>query len=163
MSTPTTPAQPIATPITALLAKWETRAANAHPSDAMLINKHIRELREAADASAAQPIADMSAPTDEPIMLNGLPVENIQLDWVCNLLTSETIFNGSDLLQAFNKLVAFYVAARAAAPWRLAEKVACWSCNYHYTESERSAADGNCPRCNVEIEVESAAPESGEM
>jgi hypothetical protein len=64
----------------------------------------------------AQPIADVSAPTDEQIMLNGLPVENIQLDWVCSLLSSETIFNGADLLQAFNKLVAFYVAARAAAP-----------------------------------------------
>ena len=29
-----------------LLETWEARARQAHPSDAMLINKHIRELRE---------------------------------------------------------------------------------------------------------------------
>ena len=29
-----------------LLESWEARARQAHPSDAMLINKHIRELRE---------------------------------------------------------------------------------------------------------------------
>lgn len=33
--------------IPALLVRWETRALDALPADAMLINKHIRELREA--------------------------------------------------------------------------------------------------------------------
>lgn len=35
------------TTITQLLEKWEARSRDALPSDAMLINKHIRELREA--------------------------------------------------------------------------------------------------------------------
>ncbi len=33
--------------ITQLLEKWEARSRGANPCDAMLINKHIRELREA--------------------------------------------------------------------------------------------------------------------
>lgn len=35
------------TTIAQLLEKWEARSRDALPSDAMLINKHIRELREA--------------------------------------------------------------------------------------------------------------------
>ncbi len=35
------------TPLHELLEKWEDRGRSAHPSDAMLINKHARELREA--------------------------------------------------------------------------------------------------------------------
>ena len=35
-----------------LIRKWEARSGAAHPADAMLINKHIRELREAIRESA---------------------------------------------------------------------------------------------------------------
>lgn len=36
-----------AAPLLALLSTWEARAAKALPADAMLVNKHVRELREA--------------------------------------------------------------------------------------------------------------------
>lgn len=32
--------------LAALLQAWDARARAAHPSDAMLINRHVRELRE---------------------------------------------------------------------------------------------------------------------
>jgi predicted RNA-binding Zn-ribbon protein involved in translation (DUF1610 family) len=31
---------------------------------------------------------------------------------------------------------------------------ACWSCKQMITLAERSAADGNCPLCGVEIELD---------
>lgn len=34
-------------PVLALLETWEARSRDALPADAMLINKHVRELREA--------------------------------------------------------------------------------------------------------------------
>lgn len=81
----------------------------------------------------------------EAIMLNGMPVERIQLDWVCSLLSSETIFNGSDLLQAFNKLVAFYVAHRApAAPsGRTGQENLCEECG---TDLNRGAHFPSCSK-----------------
>lgn len=39
-----------------LMAAWSARAASAHPSDAMLINKHIRELKEAQIKSSHAPV-----------------------------------------------------------------------------------------------------------
>lgn len=41
------------TTTTQLLEKWEARSRDALPSDAMLINKHIRELRDALAAELA--------------------------------------------------------------------------------------------------------------
>lgn len=49
-----------------------------------------------------------------PIMANGLPVESVDLDVVCRFLTENSIFNGADIHRAWNELVAFYVAHRAA-------------------------------------------------
>lgn len=42
----------VATAVPTLLATWEARSREALPADAMLINRHIRELREAIAASA---------------------------------------------------------------------------------------------------------------
>lgn len=39
-----------------LLEQWEARSKDALPTDAMLINKHIRELRAALAQQAEQPI-----------------------------------------------------------------------------------------------------------
>lgn len=46
-----------------LAKKWETSARLAHPSDAMLINKKVRELREviAAIALMRAPVGDRAA------------------------------------------------------------------------------------------------------
>lgn len=76
----------------------------------------------------------------------------------------EAIEHGTLKREAFANDLAYQIyLSERAAPDSPSAKAPCWSCNYHYTEDERLAADGNCPRCNVEIEVESAAPESGEM
>lgn len=42
----------VATTVPTLLATWEARSREALPTDAMLINRHIRELREAIATSA---------------------------------------------------------------------------------------------------------------
>ncbi len=47
-------------PVRKLLLTWDRRAAGAHPSDAMLMNKHTRELREAL-ASAPPSAPDRMA------------------------------------------------------------------------------------------------------
>ncbi len=50
-----------------------------------------------------------------PILANGVPVEQTQMDWVCRFISENSIFDGSDILRAWNELVTFYVAHRAAA------------------------------------------------
>ena len=40
-----------------LLEQWEARSKDALPTDAMLINKHIRELRTALTQHGEQPVA----------------------------------------------------------------------------------------------------------
>ena len=42
-----------------LLEQWEARSKDALPTDAMLINKHIRELRTALTQHGEQPVAYM--------------------------------------------------------------------------------------------------------
>lgn len=44
----------------------------------------------------------------------------------------------------------------AAAPQAAPSELRCWSCRKPYTLAQRSWADGNCPHCGVEIELESA-------
>lgn len=39
-------ASDLAARIEALAQRWAARARSAHPADAMLINRHVRELRE---------------------------------------------------------------------------------------------------------------------
>ena len=39
-----------------LISVWESRARKAHPADAMLINKQMRELREAIKSGAEDPV-----------------------------------------------------------------------------------------------------------
>lgn len=50
----------------------------------------------------------------EPIMCGDIPVERVQLDAACFYLKEETVFDGMGILEAWNKLVQFYVAHRAA-------------------------------------------------
>jgi len=54
------PVAPLIRRLESIAQMWEDRARTAHPADAMLINKHARELR-AAIAAATQPAA---APCD---------------------------------------------------------------------------------------------------
>lgn len=49
-----------------LLARWEARSRDALPVDAMLVNKHIRELREA--------LATSPAPGRAPLTEADLPI-----------------------------------------------------------------------------------------
>lgn len=41
---------------------------------------------------------------------------------------------------------------------RPSEAKACWSCKRAYTAEQRANADGNCPHCGVEIELDDATP-----
>jgi len=50
------------------------------------------------------------------IICNGLPVEKVQLDAACRFLKEETAFDGEGILEAWNKLVKFYVANIASLP-----------------------------------------------
>lgn len=48
------------------------------------------------------------------------------------------------------------LAARRAAPGAAtaAQSHSCWSCEAPVTAEERTAADGNCPHCGVELDDE---------
>lgn len=48
-----TPPAPSSSTVVGLIETWHSRSLKAHPSDAMLINLHIRELREALASTAA--------------------------------------------------------------------------------------------------------------
>lgn len=65
---------------TELLARWEARALNAAPVDSMIVNRHIRELREALAAAPAQPVA-LPAGMPEPVAF--LSIDCIDERYLC--------------------------------------------------------------------------------
>lgn len=69
---------------------------------------------QARAATPAQDKQDTAGKEDNcAILCNGMPVENVQLDWVCAFLTENSIFDGKDIYNAWNELVRFYVANRS--------------------------------------------------
>lgn len=75
----------------------------------------VQEYDEGAVYRAATKAAAPADAPSEPIMANGLPVERAQMDWACRFLSENSVFDGNDILQAWNALVAFYVARRASS------------------------------------------------
>lgn len=60
--------------LAALLARWEARSRDALPADAMLVNLHVRELREALSApGAAAAAATLPALNDHLVEILGRP------------------------------------------------------------------------------------------
>lgn len=49
------------------------------------------------------------------IVVNGMPVEIAKMDWVCAFIRDNSVFDGDDILRAWNELVAFYVSNKSAA------------------------------------------------
>ena len=106
--------------IQSLLRDWEGRANNALPSDAMLINRHIRELRAAL--SIAQPAAQTVVP-EEATLVPWKPTNEMLAAGIeeIDFATGRAPLEGS--------MEAAYRAMIAAAPQPVAAQVVAWMRN----------------------------------
>ena len=74
----------------------------------------------------------------------------------------------ADAWEAWKARAALSASTEATlAPQPVAQPVeqtlSCWSCEMHYTKTQRSHADGHCPHCGVEIEEEESVAQPVEQ
>lgn len=85
---------------TELLARWEARALNAAPVDSMIVNRHIRELREALAAPAVKD--SLTAAQPSPAAVERKPLTNFVM---ADQFTSEP--HTDDVFAAYQQGIRF--------------------------------------------------------
>ncbi len=80
------------------------RSGGMPKEDSDQVSASFAEMLELGYMNAALAASQMQAKVSDDFKVNGVPLYDVSLDWVCSYLTAETAFDGAEILAGWNEL-----------------------------------------------------------